>query len=51
MALKQIVFYPNKGDKFKPLGILNLPYLEDDGFYDKEVKSFLMIRGRSIPSC
>jgi two-component system nitrogen regulation sensor histidine kinase NtrY len=27
-----------KDDKFKPLGILNLPYVEDDGFYDKEFK-------------
>jgi len=27
--------------KFKPLGILNLPYLEDDGFYDRELQNFL----------
>lgn len=28
--------------KFKPLGILNLPYIEDDGFYDRELKNFLI---------
>ncbi len=28
--------------KFKPLGILNLPYIEDDGFYDRELKNFLV---------
>src|SRR6478736_2983049 len=27
--------------KFKPLGILNLPYIEDDGFYDRELRNFL----------
>ncbi len=31
-----------KDDKFKPLGILNLPYIEDDGFYDKELNGFLI---------
>ena len=31
-----------KDDKFKPLGILNLPYVEDDGFYEKELNSFLI---------
>ncbi|NMH28334.1 ATP-binding protein [Flavobacterium silvaticum] len=31
-----------KDDKFKPLGILNLPYVEDDGFYDKELRNFLI---------
>lgn len=31
-----------KDDKFKPLGILNLPYVEDDGFYDKELNGFLI---------
>jgi two-component system nitrogen regulation sensor histidine kinase NtrY len=35
-----------KDDKFKPLGVLNLPYLEDDGFYDKELKSFLIRLGQ-----
>lgn len=28
--------------KFKPLGILNLPYIEDDGFYDRELRNFLI---------
>ncbi|WMI68849.1 ATP-binding protein [Mangrovimonas sp. YM274] len=27
--------------KFKPLGILNLPYMEDDKFMDKELNDFL----------
>ena len=31
-----------KDDKFKPLGILHLPYVEDDGFYEKELNSFLI---------
>ncbi|MEL1246383.1 HAMP domain-containing sensor histidine kinase [Flavobacterium sp. DGU11] len=31
-----------KDNKFKPLGILNLPYIEDDGYYDKETNNFLM---------
>ncbi|MFQ3174650.1 MAG: two-component system nitrogen regulation sensor histidine kinase NtrY [Flavobacterium sp.] len=35
-----------KDDKFKPLGVLNLPYLEDDGFYDKELNSFLIRLGQ-----
>ncbi|MGA9638129.1 sensor histidine kinase [Flavobacterium sp.] len=35
-----------KDDKFKPLGILNLPYLEDDGYYDKELNSFLIRLGQ-----
>ncbi|MCG9792053.1 HAMP domain-containing histidine kinase [Flavobacterium algicola] len=35
-----------KDDKFKPLGILNLPYIEDDGFYDKELQSFLIRLGQ-----
>lgn len=29
-----------KDTKFKPLGILNLPYIEDDGFLDKELNNF-----------
>jgi len=31
-----------KDDKFKPLGILNLPYVEDDSYYQTELQSFLM---------
>lgn len=31
-----------KDQKFKPLGILNLPYVEDDGFYERELRSFLI---------
>lgn len=31
-----------KDNKFKPLGILNLPYVEDDGFYDTELQKFLL---------
>lgn len=31
-----------KDTKFKPLGIINLPYVEETGFYENEVKSFLM---------
>jgi len=29
-----------KDTKFKPLGILNLPYIEDDGYYEKEISNF-----------
>ena len=28
---------------FKPIGILNLPYIEDDGFLQKELKDFLIL--------
>lgn len=28
---------------FKPIGILNLPYIEDDGFLQKELRDFLML--------
>ncbi|GGA68915.1 two-component sensor histidine kinase [Flavobacterium palustre] len=35
-----------KDDKFKPLGVLNLPYQEDDGFYDRELNSFLLRLGQ-----
>ncbi|MFN2261085.1 MAG: PAS domain-containing sensor histidine kinase [Psychroflexus sp.] len=28
---------------FKPIGILNLPYIEDDGFLDKELREFLIL--------
>jgi len=31
-----------KDDKFKPLGILNLPYVEDDTFYENEIQDFLI---------
>jgi nitrogen fixation/metabolism regulation signal transduction histidine kinase len=31
-----------KDDKFKPLGILNLPYVEDDDYYQTELQNFLM---------
>ncbi|WP_051200354.1 ATP-binding protein [Flavobacterium subsaxonicum] len=31
-----------KDTKFKPLGILNLPYIEDDGYYEKELSNFLI---------
>lgn len=31
-----------KDDKFKPLGILNLPYVEDDGYYERELRNFLI---------
>jgi two-component system nitrogen regulation sensor histidine kinase NtrY len=31
-----------KDTKFKPLGILNLPHIEDDGYYEKELHNFLM---------
>ena len=35
-----------KDEKFKPLGILNLPYVEDDGFYENELQSFLIRLGQ-----
>ena len=35
-----------KDDKFKTLGILNLPYVEDDGFYENELNSFLIRLGQ-----
>ncbi|MXN92752.1 GHKL domain-containing protein [Flavobacterium sp. Sd200] len=31
-----------KDTRFKPLGILNLPYIEDDGYYEREINNFLM---------
>lgn len=31
-----------KDNKFKPLGILNLPYVEDDSFYEGEIQEFLI---------
>jgi len=38
-------FYIND-TKFKPLGILNLPYIEDDGYYEKELHNFLIRFGQ-----
>jgi two-component system, NtrC family, nitrogen regulation sensor histidine kinase NtrY len=35
-----------KDEKFKPLGILNLPYVEDDGFYETELRNFLIRLGQ-----
>jgi len=35
-----------KDEKFKPLGILNLPYVEDDGFYEKELQNFMIRLGQ-----
>lgn len=35
-----------KDTKFKPLGILNLPYIEDDGYYEKELNNFLIRFGQ-----
>ena len=35
-----------KDDKFKPLGVLNLPYVEDDSFYENELHSFLIRLGQ-----
>lgn len=31
-----------KDDKFKPLGILNLPYVENDDYYQTELQNFLI---------
>jgi hypothetical protein len=31
-----------KDDRFKPLGILNLPYVEDDSIYENEIQDFLV---------
>lgn len=35
-----------KDDKFKPLGVLNLPYIEDDKYYDNELHKFLVRLGQ-----
>lgn len=35
-----------KDTKFKPLGILNLPYIPDDGFYERELRNFLISLGQ-----
>lgn len=34
-----------KDDRFKPIGILNLPYYEDDSFSDMELREFLLRLG------
>ncbi|GGB78110.1 two-component sensor histidine kinase [Flavobacterium suaedae] len=31
-----------KDTKFKPLGILSLPYIEDDGYYEREINNFMI---------
>lgn len=35
-----------KDGKFKPLGVLNIPYVEDDGFYETELRNFLIRLGQ-----
>ena len=35
-----------KDEKFKPLGILNIPYVEDDSFYEAELQNFLIKLGQ-----
>ena len=35
-----------KDDKFKSLGILNIPYVEDDDFYENELQQFLLRLGQ-----
>ena len=35
-----------KDDRFKPLGILNLPYVEDDSIYENEIQDFLVRLGQ-----
>ena len=35
-----------KDNKFKPLAILNLPYVEDDGYYEQELKNFMVRFGQ-----
>ena len=35
-----------KDDKFKPLGILNLPYADDDSFYENEIQVFFIKLGQ-----
>ena len=35
-----------KDDRFKPLGILNLPYVEDDSNYQAELRNYLMRLGQ-----
>lgn len=40
-----------KDTQFKPLAILNLPYIEDDGYYERELKKFMYALDKYIPSC
>jgi hypothetical protein len=40
LTAKKSAFSQIKDDKFKPLGILNLR--RDDGYYENELKSFLI---------
>jgi two-component system, NtrC family, nitrogen regulation sensor histidine kinase NtrY len=35
-----------KDTQFKPLAILNLPYIEDDGYYERELQKFLIRFGQ-----
>lgn len=35
-----------KDTQFKPLAILNLPYIEDDGYYERELQKFLVRFGQ-----
>jgi len=35
-----------KDTQFKPLAILNLPYIEDDGYYERELKKFMIRFGQ-----
>ena len=35
-----------KDEKFKSLGILNIPYVEDDDFYENELQQFLLRLGQ-----
>ncbi len=39
---KRSSFSQIKDDKFKPLGILNIPYEEDDSYYESELRNFLI---------
>ena len=35
-----------KDEKFKPIGILNVPYVEDDSYYQTEINNFLIRLGQ-----
>lgn len=35
-----------KDEKFKPIGILNIPYVEDDSYYQTEINNFLIRLGQ-----
>ena len=43
---KRSSFSQIKDDKFKPLGILNIPYEEDDSYYESELRGFLIRLGQ-----